>query len=202
MVTSYHQDDSTSYGRKGGLASKHHWNESERIIVRRDYQGTNDSARRIAQRLGVSFNGVKGQIQKLGIAKIRHYRWTPEEDMRLRELLGEYAPITVAKLMKRSVNSVTVHSKRLGIYRRYRDGWYTKNEVREIFGVDHKWVQARIDNGALGASWHHEHRPQKNGGGSWHISEKSLREFIKNHSYELTGRNVDLIQIVSILTVR
>ena len=43
--------------------SPHRWTEEEKEIARRDYRGTNESAREIALRLGLSFHSVKGQLR-------------------------------------------------------------------------------------------------------------------------------------------
>jgi len=103
-------------------------------------------------------------------------------------------------MMHRSINSVVVMSKRLGCSRRVRDGWFTKREVCEILGVDHKWVQRRIDSGVIKATYHFpDRRPAKIGYSCWHIEENDLRQFIRKYPQELTSRNVDLIMIVDIL---
>ena len=101
--------------------------------------------------------------------------------------------------MKRSINSVVVRMTRLGISRRYRDGWYTKQDVCAILGKDHKWVQERIDRGQLRAARHHGRRPNAKGGGAWHIEERDLKAFIRRYPQDLEGRNVDLTTIVAIL---
>lgn len=203
LALTRHQD----MGRKGGSAPKHRWTEEERDIIRREYAQTHESKRRIAAKLSlmtgerITANGVAGQIQRMGIAKSTSRRpWTPEEDETLRELIHRFATITIAKRMKRSLNAVEVRAKRLGIKRRYRDGWYTKREVAEILGVDHKKVRAWMDAGKIKASYHHGHKPQKNGSGAWHFAEKDLASFIRCYPDELNGRNVDLIAIVDILT--
>lgn len=178
----------------------HRWTEEERQIVRRDYRGTHESAWAIAEKLGVSFFGVKGQVQKMGISFRPDRRlWTPEEEEQLRDLITQHSPGAIAKRMHRSINSVVVRANRLRLSRRVRDGWYTKREVCAILGVDHHWVQNRIDSGALPAKYHNGHRPQKNNGACWHIMEKSLRQFIRRYPQELKGRNVDIILIVDIL---
>jgi hypothetical protein len=114
-------------------------------------------------------------------------------------LMHQYCPRRVARIMHRSINSVVVMSKRLNIRRRYRTGWFTKNEVCEILGHDHRWVQRRIDSGALVATYHHEARPQKNGMRSWHISEQDLTQFIRKYPEELVGCNMDIMMIVELL---
>lgn len=178
----------------------HKWTEEDREVVRRDYQHTMASAGEIATRLGVTFSAVRGQIASMGIAKRSdHQHWTPKEKERLRELIGEYCVRRIARILHRSINSVVVMAKRLGCSRRARDGWFTKMEVCEILGMGHRWVQRRIDSGALKATYHHESRPSQQGSVSWHIEEKDLKEFIRKYPQELNGRNIDLVMIVDIL---
>ena len=102
-------------------------------------------------------------------------------------------------MMHRSLNSVVIMSKRLNCSRRYREGWFTKKEVCEILGHDHKWVQARIDSGALGATSHYGRRPTKEGMSAWHIQEHDLVQFIRKYPQELVGCNIDIIMIVELL---
>lgn len=193
-------------GKRGGSAKKHYWTTDEMDIVRREYKGTNESARWIANYLShltgekITLCAVKGQVQKLGIASHRPPRWTPEEEERLAELITQYAPITVANKMHRGLNSIVLKAKRMGLSRRCHDGWYTKREVCEICGVDHKKVQQWLDSGKLRGQAHFPgDTPQKNGQHPWHILEKDLRDFIVSYNGELQGRNVDLMQIVNIL---
>ena len=177
----------------------HKWTEEDIDIVRRDYRGTTRSAESIASNLGVTLCAVKGQVQRLGVAMQKSPPWKPEEIERLSELVHQHSITVVAKMLHRSANAVKIKATRLKMCLRTRDGWFTKKEVCEILGVDHKWVQARIDNGALKASWHNGRRPQKNGMSCWHILEADLRRYIIRHSHELMGRNVDIQQIVWII---
>jgi hypothetical protein len=194
-------------GRKGGTAFHHRWTGAERDIVREDYKQTNASAQAIADRLWrerglkVTLIAVKGQVQLLGLAKKTGRKsWDEMQDDQLRELIGKFAPITIARKMRRSINSVIVRSQRLGLRRRQHDSWYTKSQVGEIFGVGHKRVQCFIDSGALRASYHFRRKPIKGGINIWHIEEEAIVDFLKRHPEELNGRNVDLIQIIRILT--
>jgi len=198
--------DLSKAGIKGGNAHKHKWTEEERNIVRRDYDGHNQSAHLIASKLTymtgdrITFCAVKGQAAKLGILQNRSPDWTDKEIEILSKMITRYSPITIAKRLHRSLNAVVVKSKRLGLSRRARDGWYVKKEVAEICGVEHKKVQGWIDRGELEASYHGERKPQKNGSACWEITEKALKDFIISHASELQGRNIDLFQIVTILT--
>jgi len=180
--------------------NNHRWTEEERLIVRRDYQGDKASCQAIADALGVSFYAVKGQASKMGISFQDRQNWTRQAEDKLRQLMPRYAPIRVAKMMHRSINSVVLKSKRLGISRKTRDGWYTKLEVCEILGVDHKWLQKRIDSGALKARYHSPYRrPGRLGMAMWEIDEKDLVRYIRRYPEDLKGRNIDIIQIVELL---
>lgn len=183
----------------------HNWTQEEREIIRRDFRHSRQSAMELAERISrmsgdrVTQHAVRGQVAKMGICKNGRKPWTPNEDEKLQELMGKYWPGYVAKRMKRSINSVVVRSKRLKISRRVRDGWFTKREVCEALGVDHHWLQHRIDSGALKATYHGDTKPCKNGGSCWHIEEKDLKAFIQKYPQELVGRNIDIILIVDIL---
>lgn len=179
----------------------HMWTIDEREIIRRDYRGTNKSADGIASRLGVTFNAVKGQIQKMGISFHREDRkpWKPSEEKYLINNIHSLPVEIISKKIKRGISSVILKSKRLHLKRRERDGWYTKREVCEILGIDHHKAQIYIDCGALKASYHNGHRPGKNGMAMWHINERDLRNFIIAYSSEFVGRNVDLFQIIALL---
>ena len=180
--------------------TNHCWTEEEREIVRQGYRQTHRSRRELAAKLGVSEYSVAGQVFRMGLGKRTDRRpWTPDEDERLRELIPKKPVTSIAKILHRSVNSVTVRTKRIQASRRVRDGWYTKREVCEGLGMDHGWVQRRIDAGNLEATWHHGHRPQQDGSGSWHIEERALKRFIRRYPHELNGRNVDLILVVEVL---
>jgi len=179
--------------------NKHKWTDDERDIVRREYDGHNKTSERIGNKLGVTFYAVKGQAAKMGIMQDKSPCWTDTEIEKLTEMITQYAPLTIARKLNRSVNSVVVKSKRLGLSRRIRDGWYTKKEVCEILGVDHKKIQRYIDKGELKATWHTEIKPQKNSGACWHIKQQDVKDFIEKNIGDFQGRNVDLTMIVWLL---
>ena len=169
-------------------------------IVRRDFRGTHESCREIGARLGVSQHAVRGQVQKMGLAKHNGRRpWSEAEKDRLAELVAVYSVGKIAKLMKRSVNSVVIQAWRIHASRRDRYGWHTKREVSEILDQDHHWVQRRIDSGALKATYHDGKRPGQDGQRRWHISERDLKHYLRRYPEELSDRNVDLLQVFNIL---
>ena len=97
------------------------------------------------------------------------------------------------------MNSITVKMRRLGISRRARGGWYTKSDISELIGCDHKWVQKRIDSGQLVASYHYGSRPSFVGQSAWHIEADDLSRFIRRFPEDLQGRNVDMVGLVDLL---
>lgn len=182
------------------MSKNHRWTDDERNVIRSDYRHTRESAIELADRLGVTEYGVKGQISAMGIAKSDdRCPWTPEEKQELDVLMHKFCPRRVARMMHRSLNSVVVMSKRLNISRRHRTGWFTKSEVCEILGHDHRWVQRRIDSGAIKAAYHYDRRPSKLGGSAWHIDEQDLVLFLRKYPEELVGCNMDIQMIVELL---
>lgn len=180
--------------------SNHKWIEDELNIIRRDYRHTHESLLAIANHLNVSIYAVKGQISLMGLGRSADRRhWTEKEEKKLRQLIPRMCSLTIARKMHRSVNSVVVKSKRLGMSRRCHEGWYTEREVCEILGHEHRWIQRRIESGALRASSHYETPTTKEGFSAWHIEEEDLRDFIRTYPEELNGCNLDIIMIVDIL---
>jgi len=184
---------------------KHKWTPEEEDIVRQQYRGTHQSQRDIADYLNhagaqppISQFAVSGRISKLGIGQRENRRWSESEMNRLREWTGWYPPALIAQKLKRGVVSVTVKMKRMGLLRRARTGWYTKKDIAEMLGVDHKKIQRWMDDGYLPAR-PYQVMPQKNGGGQWYIAEADVRAFLLRFPQELIGRNLDLCQVFDIL---
>ena len=184
---------------------KHRWTEDEEAIVRQQYRGTHQSCRDIADYLNragakppISQFAVQGRVPKLGIGQRENRRWTEYEMNRLREWTGQYSPVVIAEKLKRGVGSVSVKMRKMGLSRRAKTGWYTKKDVAEMLGVDHKKVQRWMDSGYLKAVPYQE-MPQKNGGGQWYIKEEDMRAFLLRYPQELVGRNLDVCQIFDIL---
>lgn len=178
----------------------HKWTDEELSLVRCDYQGTRLSARDLAQRLGISYWQVHFALEGMGLSHRWNERyWAAREDKYLTNNYDKLTTKQICQKLKRSKNSVVIRMKRLKLNRRLRDGWYTMNETCEILGHDHRKITQWIETGKLKATYHHDHKPQKNGSGYWHIDRNDLKKFICKYPQELIGRNVDIIQITDIL---
>ena len=180
-------------------SKRHRWTEEELEIIRRDYQYTNKSRDELAIRLGVTKYAVTGQIKRLGIARRRDKPWSDADDRKLLRLLETHCAEATAKKMYRSVSSVVIRAKRLGVQRRARSGWFTEKDVSAILGQTAKWVRKRIDTGQIVATYHNGHHPSTKGLSMWHIDEADLRDYIRTYPQDLMGRNVDMIMVVDIL---
>ena len=180
---------------------RRHWTEAEDERIRSGYRHCQESIAELATQLQRSEAAVRSRVQKLRITKSQgRKRWTPEEDARLAELAETRSMDRIAVQMGRSPNAVTVRANRLGILRSMRNGWYTMREAAAILGIDSHTLRTHINTGRLKAERHRLAAPgQDEKNLTWHIKEKDLKDFIRGNAHRLTGRNVDLVQIVEIL---
>lgn len=173
------------------------WTQEEIGLIRTGYRNDRMSLLELATALGATPSQVSYQINKLGIRNSTVRRpWTNEEDEVLIRLMPTKTAISIARTMNRTINAVTARAARLGINRRDRDGWYTLLETCEILGREHGWLTKRIENGSMKATRRHPDSKSNH----WHIKRKDLRDFIRRYPEELIGRNVDLVQMVEILS--
>lgn len=188
--------------KKQRAKARHQWTEEELLVLRRDFPPSNGERERLAERLGITKWQLNHQAALLGLLKATDHRrrvWTIMDDQSLQEWAPRVAVKGLAMKLHRSMTAVVVRMKRLGISRRVRDGWYTKMEACELLGVDHHWLQRRIDLGVLKATYHHGERPEAGGMRQWHIEEAALRTFVRTYPQELNGRNVDMLGIIELL---
>ena len=190
--------------------NRHKWVQREREFIKAHYVGTRQSRRQLALLLSVSEFAVAGQVARMGLCRRSdRTKWSPEEDEDLRKLLPKYPISKVSVMMHRSTNAVSARAKRLNISRRERDDWFNLRDVCDILGVDHRWAQKRIANGALKASIHHRpedpirqttsldeaDRPH-----SYHIKRADLKNFIRRYPQDLSANNIDLVAVVDLLS--
>jgi hypothetical protein len=108
--------------------------------------------------------------------------WTPEEVEYLCNHVGVLSARRIAKLLRRSVESVTSKAERLELSRKVREG-YTFADLQSVFGEHYSKVRRWYDRGLLG-------RGRRNGA-EVRIAERDLARFIREHSSEYDLRRVD-----------
>lgn len=195
---------------QNNLQNGHNWTQQDYDYIRTEYKGTIRSAEIIAKHLSIKYGreighyAVLRKAYSLGMKNASYKRWTEKEEEYFAELIGKYPMCEVQRLMekkgyKRGMQAIKMKKNELKLSSEDRVGWYTKYEVSKMLGVSEKTVGAWIDDKKLKASWHHNKQPSNTTGRAyWHIDEDDLREFIEKHAHDLTGRNVDLWQIVEI----
>ena len=181
-------------------AKVHTWTNDEKGIIRETFDQSYSSVCRLAQRFGVTPNALSELISRMGLRVVRRRRWSPREEKRLEELLANHSVDEVVKITKRSYTAVLVKAKKLHLAKNNREGWYTEEDVAQIFGMSGKTVTNRIEKGLLTAMPHDSSRPPRKGKSApWHISKESLIGYIRKYPEDLQGRNVDMICLVDVL---
>lgn len=174
------------------------WTPEEDALLRQEYDGSLRVRERLASRLGRTLASVKNHASYIGLSfHNKEPLWSDKEIHFLEMSYDKLSLNDIAKRLKRTPNAVRIQLRRLSLSRRYRDGWYTREEVAAILGIDHKRIQTFIDCGALKAR---RHNPEGGVGSYWHIDAKDLRAFLIKYCAQLKGRNVDLMALVHVLT--
>jgi hypothetical protein len=124
------------------------------------------------------------RAQKLGITCDERHPWTKAEIERLHELVGRYPKHAIAKIMRRTVISVSDKMKRLQMSSRLSEGYSVKDLV-DCLGVSPQTVKIWIGRGWLryggqGSALH-----------STRIPEPSVKRFLKEHPEEYRLARVD-----------
>lgn len=170
-------------GRRSGDRPRR-WTADEDLVVRYHYPrlplddlagalGRNAQAvRRRANNLGVTL-GTRSPLVRTPAAK---RPWSAADDDTLRESWGLVAPATIAGQLGRSVISVKVRKKRLGLT--FGANVWTSRLIARLFGVDSHLVIAWIAGGLLAA----RRAPVSYGAHRlWHITYDALEAFIRDH---------------------
>ncbi len=182
---------------------QHTWTEEELLFIRLNYRYTVQSQEEMALTIGCTVNAVRHQLIKARLCRSVIVSWSEEEENFLREKYNSLSVFTIAKKLHRSASVVTAKAYRMKVSgrRRGRDNWFNMKDVTLILGVDSGWVSRRLQNGSkLKMSPHSPNSsPGRLGNAAWHISERSLRDFIRRYPEELAGRNVDMVMLVDIL---
>jgi DNA-binding CsgD family transcriptional regulator len=136
---------------------------------------------------------IRHIARKLGLARHQQSRWTDIEVTELLELVGKHTINEISRIIGRSRHAVSNKISDLKLSTKNREDWYTKKDIEYILGVNKDTITNWINLGKLKYYKHGEN------GQVYHIKSKNLRDFILKYPMELTGRNVDLLQIINIL---
>lgn len=154
---------------------------------------------RVAGVLGVPKWRVCRWASELGLTGTQTERrpWTPEEDSVLEAHLGQRHIGWIAKRLRRSLTSVTVRAKRLGLSRRAHD-WLTAEQVALAFGVDRGTPLHWIAKGLLVAQrWGQDHA---NGRASaWRVEVEDIRRFVQAHPTAFSLAKVDQVWFLDLV---
>lgn len=164
--------------------------EEDAIIVTRFRAG--HTLRQIGTETDRSWSVIQQRIRilmrrgQLDYGKRNRRPWTAQAEQELRGLWGWHAPPVVAQKLGRSLNSVNVKAKRLGLSCRWK-GAYNARAVGRVFAVDSKTVGIWIRYGWLAA------KQSKVGAGKnrrWRIEHEAIERFIRDYPMYYERRRI------------
>lgn len=155
-----------------------------------------------ARRLGLPRWMVTRRGAVLGLARVKEPVWSPEE-VALLERWGHLTDAVIQRKLKsagyqRSVNAIHLKLKRLRI-KGNLDG-YSAYSLATAFGVDpHKitnWVRREM----LRATQRGTERTERQGGDTYWITHKAVREFVLAYPDEVDVRKVEKWWFLDLIT--
>ena len=187
-----------SFLRRHHIVKQEHkpWTEDDIEEIRLHYKQNPTAIAYLAKRLGRSIYAIKAKAAELGYVKSGRRFWSEDENEFLRDNVGRFNVAKLSDMLHRSNNAIILHMKTLKLHRKDRVGWYTSTEVAGILGCSRQKINTLIIDKKLSVVPH-------NGRAShdiWEITRESLQKFICRYPGELQGRNVDIVQVVDILT--
>ena len=93
----------------------------------------------------------KTEARRQGWTRAEYRPWTPNEDAFVREHAGAMSIKEIARILKRSHESVTARVNLVQSIRQTREG-YTPGDLARLFGARPEKVRRWIEKGLLGAS--------------------------------------------------
>lgn len=176
------------------------WTPEELEILRINYKGTGNSViiiqKLIKDKYGIdrTKKGIQQKASGIGLAKKMVAFWNDEEKEQLKSLAGECSTKEISDKLGRTIGSIQNQAYALGLKLSHtnRCEWYTKEDLLHIFGVASESIERWIKQGFINYSRFNDY--------IYKFTVKQVKDFIMKYPMELTGRNVDLVQFVSILT--
>lgn len=182
-----------------------YWTEKEKDIIRLRYNShnTKDIQNDLVNECGSyrTLHAIQRQAKDIGVAykNPANRIWDKRELDILHSMLGKNNYYAISKAIgTRDKNAVKRYCHRHGLTFMGKDGWYNCKEVSMIIGRSEYYVQSLLRCGRIIGQKLASDNPVDIHY-QWRITEKELKKFICKYPMELTGRNCDIVQIVSML---
>jgi hypothetical protein len=157
-----------------------------------------------ARKIGWPKWKVNRRAIALGIARVKESPWSPDE----LDILARYGWMCDDKLsdrlklagFHRTPTAVHLQKKRRRI--RENGDWYSATQLAEAFGVDSHKTTGWIRTGLLRGARRGTHRSDAQGGDSFVVHQRDLREFVIAHPNEYDLAKVDKLWFLALVTGR
>lgn len=174
---------------------RHQYTEADKELIRLHYK--RGKIAWLARTIGVTESSIRSRAYWMGVRCTgwQERFWADKDIELLEDMAGNTTMTTMSRRLHRSVKSIRMKAFKCGIKLNGKDGWYSAFEVSEICGVNTQRVTDWIKRGKLKA----ERNGQDIKGVAWRIKRESLSIFLRRHPLEISGRNIDFLQIVDVL---
>jgi hypothetical protein len=191
-----------------GKAKKYVPNDWIDGMIRRAYQERADkklssipNLMEIAAKAGWPHWAVKKRAVEIGVARTKEYPWSEEE----LEVLERSAHLCLGRIrlrlkaagFVRSETAINLKLKRTKL--RQNTPYYSANALAGLFGVDRHAVSRWIKLGYLRVKMKGTERTPEQGGDTYLIHHKDVREFVVEHPMECDLRKVDQLWFIDLL---
>lgn len=177
---------------------KHNWTDNDKTLIKEQYSEDPQTVYQLAATIGVSPSAVRRRASYLGVAKTKRVRgeWTEKQEEKLKDLLGKglsYEAIAIKMSRTRTSIIHKTYKLKCKYGNSMREDIYTLEEASAVLGFSKQRTRQLLLSGTLIGT----HNGDSNG--KWTITRAALVLFVRKYPGELTGRNVDMVQLVDIL---
>jgi hypothetical protein len=174
--------------RRGGQPRKYVLTDAIREALLAEYQSHN--SRELAARFGVPAWWIRHRAAELGVARTKEPRWSETDLDYLRANVHRTGWKRLATRLGRTIVAVKLKAKRLHLLKVAGDG-YTAHRLAGLIGCDGHKVDRWIARGMLAATRRQTDRVSVQGGDAWLITDRAVREFLRDYPEEIDLRSVD-----------
>lgn len=155
-----------------------------------------------AEKIGWPSWAVKKRGRELGLARTKEAPWSDQEV----ELLHRYAWMSDERIRLKlkaagfARTATAIHLKLKRTRAKDGSGFYSATGLAGLFGCDSHCVTSWIRKGYLKAKPRGTERTKVQGGDTWLILHRDVRQFVADHPLEFDIRKVDQLWFVDMLT--